>query len=62
MSNIEARALLYQKILLESETVVRLKLLKILKESFKNDGLGNAFDTELKKFLENINPLDIPEI
>ncbi len=61
MSNIEGRALIYQKILLESEKIERLKLLKILKDSFKKDNLENAFDTELKKFLEDINPTDIPD-
>ncbi len=61
MSNIEARALIYQKILLESEMVEKLKLLKILKNSFENENIGNAFDTELKKFLETMNPLDIPD-
>ncbi len=61
MSNIEARALIYQKILLESEMVKKLKLLKILKNSFENENIGNAFDTELKKFLEAMNPLEIPD-
>ena len=61
LSNIEARALVYQKILLESETIERLKLLKILKNLFKNDNLNNAFDVELKKFLETINPTDVPD-
>ena len=32
LSNIEARALIYQKILLESEMIEILKLLKILKD------------------------------
>ncbi len=61
MSNIEARALIYQKILLESEMVEKLKLLKILKNSFEDENLGDAFDTELKKFLEVMNPLEIPD-
>ena len=61
LSNIEARALVYQKILLESEMVERLKLLKILKNLFKKDDLDNAFDTELKKFLNDINPTEIPD-
>ena len=56
----EARALIYQKVLLESEQVEKLKLLKILKELFIKDDLGNAFDTELKNFLKNINPTEIP--
>ena len=61
LSSIEARALVYQKILLESEKVERLKLLKILKDSFKKDNLNNAFDDELKKFLDDIDPTDIPD-
>tara|TARA_B100001057_G_scaffold429954_1_gene456373 strand:+ start:2297 stop:4081 length:1785 start_codon:yes stop_codon:yes gene_type:complete len=61
LSNIEARALVYQKILLESEKVEKLKLLKILKESFKKDNLENAFDNELKKFLNSMDPTDIPD-
>ena len=61
LSNIEGRALVYQKILLESEMVEKLKLLKILKDSFENDDLGKAFDLELKTFLEKINPTDIPD-
>jgi len=61
LSNIEARALIYQKVLLESETVEKLKLLKILKNSFENEGIENAFDKELKNFLENIDPIDIPD-
>jgi len=61
LPNIEGRALVYQKILLESEMVEKLKLLKILKNSFENDDLGKAFDLELKIFLEKINPTDIPD-
>jgi hypothetical protein len=61
LSKIEGRALVYQKILLESEMVEKLKLLKILKQSFKNDGLDKAFDLELKIFLKKMNPIDIPD-
>ena len=61
LSNIEARALVYQKILLESEIIEKLKLLKILKNSFKKDNLENAFDVELKKFLVEIDPTEIPD-
>ncbi len=61
LPNIEGRALIYQKILLESEMVEKLKLLKILKNSFENDNLGEAFDLELKVFLEKINPTEIPD-
>ena len=61
LSSIEARALIYQKILLESEMVEKLKLLKLLKKSLKNDDLENAFDVELKEFLKKINPTDVPD-
>ncbi len=61
LTNIEGRALIYQKILLESETNERLKLLKILKESFKKDNLINSFNKELKVFLEEIDPTDISD-
>ena len=61
LSNIEARALIYQRILLESEMIEKLKLLKILKTSFKKDNLNNAFDIQLKKFLKEMDPLKIPD-
>tara|TARA_B100000963_G_scaffold242118_1_gene211937 strand:- start:1114 stop:2886 length:1773 start_codon:yes stop_codon:yes gene_type:complete len=61
LSKIEARALVYQRILLESEMIERLKLLKLLKNLFKKEKIENAFDVELKKFLEKINPTDIPD-
>ena len=61
LSKIEARALVYQRILLESEMIEKLKLLKLLKNLFKNEDIENAFDTELKKFLEKINPTDVPD-
>ena len=61
LSNIESRALIYQKILLESENVEKLKLLKMLKTSFEKDNISNAFDIELKKFLKKMDPLEIPD-
>ena len=61
LSNIEARALIYQRILLESDMIEKLKLLKILKTSFKKDNLNNAFDIQLKKFLKEMDPLEIPD-
>ncbi len=61
LSNIEARALIYQKILLESEMVKKLELLKILKNSFKKDGINHAFDQELKKYLNEMDPREIPD-
>ena len=61
LSNIESRALLYQKILLESDKIEQLKFLKILKDQFKKDKIDFAFDVELKKFLKKIDPLEIPD-
>ena len=61
LSNIEARALIYQKILLESEMIEKLKLLKILKDSFKKDEIEDAFDLVLKEYLQEMNPTDIPD-
>ena len=61
LTSIEGRALVYQKILLESDKIERLKLLKTLKNLFKKEDLDKAFDVELKKFLEEINPTDIPD-
>ena len=60
LSKIEARALIYQKVLLESEQVEKLKLLKILKDLFIKDNLNDAFDVELKNFLKDIDPTEIP--
>ena len=60
LPSIEARALIYQKILLESQIIEKLELLKILKNSFANENKENAFDIELKKFLKDIDIDDIP--
>ena len=59
LSNVEAKALIYQKILLESETNNKLQLLRILKNLFIRDNHGNAFDKKLVEFLENINPEEV---
>ena len=61
LSEIESRALIYQRILLESEIVDKLKLLKILKSLFKKNNLENAFDIELKNFLQEIDPMIVPD-
>ena len=61
LESIEARALIYQKILLVTEMKERLRLLKILKNLFKKDKVNNAFDIELKKFLDEMDPLNIPD-
>ena len=60
LSNVEARALVYQRILLESDVNKKLGFIKILKELFTKDNYPNAFDNELKKFLKQINPDEVP--
>ena len=59
LSNVEARALVYQKILLESDVNKKLELIKLLKDLFIKDNYGNAFDDELKNFLNSINPDEV---
>jgi hypothetical protein len=60
LSNIEARALVYQKILLESDINKKLELIKLLKSLFIKDNYTNAFDVELKKLLKEISPEEVP--
>ena len=60
LSNIEARALVYQRILLQSDVTKKIKLIKLLKDLFIKDGYANAFDDELKKFLQDIESNDVP--
>jgi len=60
LTNIEARALIYQGILITNETDKKLELLNALKNSFLNEGIGNAFDQELKSFLKEIDVEEIP--
>ena len=52
LSNLEARALVYQRILLESNVDKKLELIKLLKDLFIKDNFSNAFDSELKKTKE----------
>jgi len=60
LTNVEAKALIYQKILLESDTTNRLELIKILKDLFIKDNQKNAFDEKLVLLLENMNPEEVP--
>ncbi len=60
LSKIEARALVYQRILLESDIDKKFELIKLLKDLFIEDGYSNAFDNELRKFLEEITPEEVP--
>ena len=60
LTGVEARALIYQRILLESEISKKIALISILKDLFDNDDLLNIFDKELKQLLENLDPQKIP--
>jgi hypothetical protein len=60
LSSIEARALVYQRILLESDINKKLELIKLLKDLFIKDNYSNAFKDELKKFLKAIDIDEVP--
>ena len=60
LSSIEARALIYQGILITTEIESKLELMNALKNSFKIDGIENAFKNELKIFLNGIEKDDVP--
>ena len=60
LSNIQTRALIYQGILITSENEKKLELMNALKNSFKNEGLENAFNEELKNFLKKIKFEEVP--
>ena len=60
LSNIEARALIYQRILLESNINKKLELIKLLKDLFIQDNYSNAFNDELKSFLKAIDLDKVP--
>ena len=60
LTNVEARALVYQRILLESDVEKKFELITILKDIFIKDNFSNAFNNKLKQLLENIDPDEVP--
>jgi len=60
LSKVEARALIYQGILITSDVEKKIELIKILKNLFIKEDIANAFDIELKKVLETIDPEKVP--
>ncbi len=60
LSSVEARALIYQRILLESDIDKKLELIKLLKDLFIKDNYSNAFNEELKFFLKTIDADKVP--
>ncbi len=60
LPNSESRALLYQCILLAKETPYKIKLIKILNDSFTKDNIPNAFQNKLIEFLEKLDEEEVP--
>ena len=60
LASIEGKALIYQRVLLAEEPKLKIELIKILKDIFESEGIGNAFDEELKNFLKQIDTEDVP--
>ena len=60
LSKVEARALIYQGILITSEIEPKLELIKILKDLFIKDGIQNAFKDELAKILKEMDIYEVP--
>ena len=60
LSALESRALIYQGILITTEVENKLLLINALKNSFKNEGIENAFQLELRSFLKEIDKNEVP--
>ena len=60
LSPSEARALIYQGILITSEVKNKLELMNALKNSFRNDEIGDAFEVELSLLLNQIKIEEVP--
>ncbi len=60
LTTVETRALIYQGILITTEIENKLQLINALKNSFKNDSIENAFNLELKAFLDKIDEDEVP--
>tara|TARA_Y100000590_G_scaffold107430_1_gene122231 strand:+ start:9107 stop:10861 length:1755 start_codon:yes stop_codon:yes gene_type:complete len=61
LSNYEARALIYQKILLSENIEKKLYFTFLLKQLFEKDKLENVYVKELSNILKSINPEEIPD-
>ena len=60
LSAVESRALIYQGILITTKIQNRFELINALKNSFKNEGIENAFDVNLRAFLKEIDKDEVP--
>ena len=57
---IEARALIYQGILITTDIEKKLELMNALKNSFKIDEIKDAFSDELRNLLSDIDEQEVP--
>jgi len=60
LSNSEARALLYQGVLITKEASEKIKLIKLLKDSFEKDSISDAFDIKLDELLNAVDETKVP--
>ncbi len=60
LQNYEGRALLYQRLILTKDANELLDLSFKLKQSFKKDNIGNAFNNKLKETLSTIDEDNVP--
>jgi hypothetical protein len=60
MHPIEARALIYQGILITTDVEKKIELMNALKNSFINEEIEEAFNKELQNFLKKISPDEVP--
>ena len=60
LSTIEARALIYQGILITTQVDPKLELMSALKKSLKNENIENAFNIELRELLRGIEKEEVP--
>jgi len=61
LAGYEARALIYQKILLSDNLENKINLLFLLKDLFEKDKLSNIYAEYLSDTLKSIDPSDIPD-
>ena len=60
LPSMEARALVYQGILITNEIDLKLELVRLLKNLFLKDNITNAFKTELVQILNELSKDEIP--
>jgi len=61
LTGYEARALIYQKILLSDNTANKLELLFLLQDLFEKDKLNSIYTGYLSDTLKSIDPKDVPD-